>query len=126
MRTSGFSPRAAATSSFARVMSALTVSWKTGASHAAVRRRAIVLRMFVSGTDSISPVGTAAGAAGAADWPRSTSSAMIRPSGPVPCSARRSIPRSRAMRRASGDALMRPPLLLAGVLVSDTTVSDTF
>ena len=38
-------------------MSALTVSWKTGASHAAVRRRAIVLRMFVSGMDSTSPAG---------------------------------------------------------------------
>ena len=109
-RTSGFSSRTRATSSFARVMSALTVSWKTGACHAAVRRRAIVLRIFVSGTDSISPVGTAAGAAdGAAASPRSTSSATMRPSGPVPRSDESSMPRSRAMRRASGEALMRPP-----------------
>ena len=64
-RTSGFSSRARATSSFARVMSAVTVSWKTGASHAAVRRRAIVLRMVVSGTRSISP-GTTGGAGGVA------------------------------------------------------------
>ena len=58
IRTSGFSSRAPATSAFVRVMSALTVSWNTGACHAAVRRRAIVLRMFVSGTDSTSPAGT--------------------------------------------------------------------
>ena len=40
---------------------------------------------------------------------RSTSSATIRPSGPVPriCARARS-PRSRAIRRASGDALIRP------------------
>src|SRR5579862_5115671 len=44
-RTSGLSSRTRATSSFARVMSALTVSWKTGACQAAVRRRAIVLRI---------------------------------------------------------------------------------
>ena len=54
-RTSGFSSRERATSSFARVMSADTVSWKTGACHAAVSRRAIVLRMFVSGMLSTSP-----------------------------------------------------------------------
>ena len=66
MRTSGLSSRARATSSFARVMSALTVSWNTGACHAAVSRRAIVLRIDVSGTDSISPAGTAAGAAAGA------------------------------------------------------------
>ena len=54
-RTSGSSSRARATSSFARVMSAETVSWKTGTFHAAVSRRAIVLRMLVSGTDSTSP-----------------------------------------------------------------------
>ena len=55
IRTSGFNSRAFATSAFARVMSALTVSWNTGACQAAVRRRAIVLRMLVSGTDSTSP-----------------------------------------------------------------------
>ena len=40
---------------------------------------------------------------------RSTSSATMRPSGPVPRSDESSMPRSRAMRRASGEALMRPP-----------------
>ena len=39
---------------------------------------------------------------------RSTSSATIRPSGPVPRSCARSMPRSRAIRRASGEALTRP------------------
>ena len=57
----------------------------------------------------MSPVGTGAGAAGRAASPRSTSSATMRPSGPVPRSDARSMPRSRAMRRASGEALMRPP-----------------
>ena len=37
-------------------MSAETVSSNTGTVQAAVRRRAIVLRTFVSGTDSTSPV----------------------------------------------------------------------
>ena len=37
------------------------------------------------------------------------SSAMIRPSGPVPLTDARSMPRSRAMRRASGDALILSP-----------------
>ncbi len=36
----------------------------------------------------------------------------MRPSGPVPVTAARSIPRSRAMRRASGDAFTRPPSAL--------------
>ncbi len=95
----------------AAVMSAVTRSWNAGACHASVRRRAIVLRMLVSGTSSISPAGAAAGAGVAAGCfaARSTSSATIRPSGPVPESAARSTPSSRAMRRASGDALMRPP-----------------
>ena len=94
-------------------MSAETPSWKTGALHASVRRRAIVLRIEVSGTVSTSPAGSAEGAvdaaAGAAapEAARSTSSARIRPSGPVPWSDARSTPRSRAMRRASGDALRR-------------------
>ena len=38
-------------------MSAETPSWKTGADHASVSRRAIVLRIEVSGTTSTSPVG---------------------------------------------------------------------
>ena len=97
-------------------MSADVCSWKTAICHASVSRRAIVLRMFVSGTRSTSPAGTGAcnslllagAAAGAPASARSTSSATIRPSGPVPRSAARSIPRSRASRRASGEALIRP------------------
>ena len=50
-----------------------------------------------------------AGAAAASAWRRSTSSATIRPSGPGAAQRRRSMPRSRAIRRASGDALIRPP-----------------
>ena len=45
---SGSCSRRRATSSFARVMSADTWSWKTGTCHASVSRRAIVLRMLVS------------------------------------------------------------------------------
>src|SRR5439155_10321207 len=100
MRTSGFSSRARPTSSFARSMSALTVNWKTGACQAAVRRRAIVFRIDVNGIDSTSSLTTGAAAgAGAATAPRSTSSATIRPSGPVPVRDSRAIPRSRAIRR---------------------------
>ena len=40
-------------------MSTETVSWKTGACHASVRRRAIVLRVEVSSTSSTSPVAAA-------------------------------------------------------------------
>src|SRR5581483_12392235 len=80
----------------------------TGADQAAVSRRAIVLRMFVSGIRSISPVAT--GATGAIPIARapSTSLATMRPSGPLPVTEARSTPRSRARRRASGDALTRP------------------
>jgi hypothetical protein len=46
-------------------MSAETVSWKTGACQASVRRRAIVFRVAVSAISSTSPRATAA-AAGAA------------------------------------------------------------
>ena len=62
-----------------------------------------------------SGAGTAAAAAPASA--RSTSSATMRPSGPVPESAARSIPRSRAIRRASGEALTRPPSRIAGGLL---------
>ena len=48
--TSGWSSRCFATSSFARAMSASTVSWNAGTVHACVSRRAIVLRTFESGT----------------------------------------------------------------------------
>ena len=89
MRTSGSRSRSLATSAFARVMSARRLSWNTGTVHACVRRRAIVLRTFESGTRSTSPVGAGAGATdgGAVGPPasaRSTSSATMRPSGPVP------------------------------------------
>ncbi len=97
-------------------MSAETTSWKTGASHACVSRRAIVLRTLVSCLTSISrgvPCirGCPFGVAGAAVAARSTSSATIRPSGPVPRIEARSTPCSRAIRRASGDALIRLPSL---------------
>ncbi len=66
-------------------MSAVMPSWKTGACHASVSRRAIVLRIDESSCTSTPSVGTAAGAsgrAGAADAAaRSTSSATTRPSG---------------------------------------------
>jgi hypothetical protein len=93
-------------------MSADAWSWNTGICQASVSRRAIVLRTFESGIRSTSPVGTGAGAAAGAVGPpasaRSTSSATIRPSGPVPRIPDSSMPRSRAMRRASGEALIRP------------------
>ena len=41
---------------------------------------------------------------------------MIRPCGPVPATADKSIPLSRAKRRASGDTNMREPASGAGVL----------
>ncbi len=54
---------------------------------------------------------SAGGAAGAApEAAASTSALTIRPPGPVPCSVVRSIPCSRAMRRATGEAFGRPPL----------------
>ncbi len=54
------------------------------------------------------------GSCAAGGWPSpapacSTSSARIRPSGPVPAIALSSSPRSRAMRRASGEALILAP-----------------
>jgi hypothetical protein len=73
--------------------------------------------MPVSGMTSTSPAGAAAGAAAAAAGAasaRSTSSATMRPSGPVPRSERSSMPFSRAMRRASGEALTRPPSSACG------------
>ncbi len=90
-------------------MSAETVSWKTGACQASVSRRAIVLRVDVSAISSTSPAGAAApGAVCGSGWKRSTSSATIRPSGPLPRTCASSIPFSRASRRASGEALTRP------------------
>src|SRR5919198_1167435 len=101
----------------ARVMSADTNSWKTGICHASVIRRATVFWIEESGRDSTSPAGSAAAGAvsGCGDAAaRSTSSATTRPSGPVPAMALRSMPRSRAMRRARGDALTRPFVVAAG------------
>ena len=105
-----------ARTAFARVMSADIEIWNTGACQASVMRRAIVLRIDVSSTTSTSPAANAgAGAAGAGcASARSTSSATIRPSGPVPRTCARSIPRSRAIRRASGEALIRPSARAVG------------
>ena len=107
-------------------MSAQTVSWKTGACQASVRRRAIVLRVDVSSSSSTSP-----GAAGdrAVRRPagrrrqRSTSSATIRPSGPEPLICAMSRPFSRASRRASGEALTRPSALGAAAGASAAAVA---
>ena len=104
-------------------MSTVIPSWKTGACQASVSRRAIVLRIDDScctsmPSDGNAAVGSATGAPDAAV--RSTSSATTRPSGPVPATALRSMPRSRAMRRASGEALMRPPFSPEGCLISAT------
>ena len=125
------------------IMSADIEIWNAGAAHASVIRFATVLRSDVSSTRSIPAAGAAAGAAfaGPETAARSTSSATIRPSGPVPASAARSMPRSRAIRRASGDALIRPPFPLAAcsrgrrsrdaalgraaTSVSETSVSET-
>src|SRR6266550_3727209 len=108
MRTSGLSSRCFVTSSFARLMSTFTVNWNAGTVHASVSRRAIVLRIFESGRDSTSPDGTGAcnrlllATVSGSACARSTSSATIRPSGPVPLICARSTPRSRAIRRAGG------------------------
>ncbi len=95
-------------------MSADMAIWNAGACHASVSLRAIVRRSDVSGMRSISPIGAGAGtvvvAVGAGlAAARSTSSATTRPSGPVPLSEPSSIPRSRAILRASGEALIRAP-----------------
>ena len=52
----------------------------------------------------------AAGAGAVPDAAASTSAFTIRPPGPLPCRPERSMPCSRAMRRATGDAFARPPL----------------
>ena len=80
--------------------------------------RAIALRICESSTSSkgtSAPAGgTKAVAAGAAPSAgvaaaASTSRLTIRPPGPEPLICLRSMPRSSAMRRATGEALMRPP-----------------
>ena len=87
----------------------------------ATSRRAIVLRICVSGTSWKSPSrGTtgalgaaraaARGAAAPAAAAASTSRLMMRPPGPEPWTACRSSPRSAARRRASGEDRVRPPL----------------
>ena len=95
-------------------MSIETPSWNTGAVHASVRRRAIVLRIEVIGDDldlarRRAADAAAGGAAGAADWGALDvlgDDAAVRPG----ARQRREVdPRSRAIRRASGDALIRPP-----------------
>jgi hypothetical protein len=91
------------------VMSADMEIWNAGASHASVMRRAIVFRIWFSFTTSTSPLGARVPADGVAltapvAEARSTSSATMRPSGPVPRRAESSIPRSRAIRAL--DALL--------------------
>ena len=70
------------------------------------------------GAGSAAGVGSAAGGAGSAGAAAgatsgaaaaSTSALTIRPPGPVPVIAAMSTPRSRAMRRATGDAFTRSP-----------------
>ena len=104
-----------ATSACARAMSAETTSWKTGISQASVSRRAIVRRMLVSVT-----LLDLAGRHGCGRRRRAGAGAAAldvlgddAPSGPVPASDERSMPRSRAIRRASGDALSARPLSAA-------------
>jgi hypothetical protein len=108
-------------------MSAETPSWKTGACQASVSRRAIVLRIDVSWTTSASGAGSraAVAAAGAPAAAFSTSSATIRPSGPVPSTPVRSMPRSRAIRRASGEALTRPSLVSNRLSAGSPAVGST-
>ena len=85
-------------------------------------RRAMVLRICVSGRSSKSPAATTRGAgaitraAAGVGAPESSvlaaasmSRRMTRPPGPVPWSAARSSPRSVASRRASGEERARPP-----------------
>ncbi len=78
-------------------------------------RRAMVFRIWLSGTSwKASPVvpgmvvaaGRAPAAAGRVP---STSRATTRPSGPEPGTEAMSIPRSAAIRRASGEAFTLPP-----------------
>ena len=97
-------------SASASVMSAETPSWKTGADHASVRRRAIVLRIDGELHDldlgrrpgATAAAGAAARRSGGGAF--STSSARIRPSGP---GARRAPPgRPRARARSGGRAGM--------------------
>src|SRR5919201_1940482 len=89
-------------------------------------RRATVRRMLVSGTSSTSSAAAGAGAgaggaagAGAARPPSpaasaSTSALTTRPPGPLPVTVARSMPRSRAIALAIGEALTGPPAGAAG------------
>src|SRR5436190_22353709 len=77
------------------------------------RRRAIVLRICVSGTScepwAAAPTddgGPMTDDGGCAD---DTSRAMTRPDGPLPATDARSTPFSAAMRRARGEDKMRDP-----------------
>ena len=86
-----------------------STSWKTGACHASVSRRAIVLRSLESFSTSTSPHGRCSrAAAGRRAAARSTSSATIRPSGPVPRERREldaALARDPARQRRRLDAL---------------------
>ena len=88
-------------------MSAVIAIWKCGVSQASVMRRAMVFRMLESWTTSTSALAGASAAQPGRAAARSTSSATMRPSGPVPWRPASSSPRSFASRRASGEAFTR-------------------
>ena len=126
----GFAPSARSSTSRARTASARVMSadieiWNAGACHASVIRRATVRRRELSSTTSTSPGASATAAVGAgAAAARSTSSATMRPSGPVPVKLVSSIPRSRAIRRASGEALTLSPSRRSSLATVCCKVSD--
>ncbi len=82
-------------------MSAVIAIWKCGVSQASVMRRAIVFRMLESWTTSTSALAGASAAQPGWAAARSTSSATMRPSGPVPLRLESSSPRSFASRRSA-------------------------
>ena len=114
-RTSGSSSRTRSTSAFARVISAETTSSNAGTVHAAVSRRAIVLRI-VRQRDRLDLAGhdrRRRAAAAPREQPARARRPRRRSGRPGRCRVtdESSIPRSRAIRRASGEALIRPPFV---------------
>ena len=105
-------------SSVARAMSTSAVRKKCGIGpRDSTSRRAIVLRIWVSGTSTKSSPRTSGMGAGAVAVPAAKAASMSRltilPRGPDPTTASKRRPASRARRRATGDALSRPPSLRA-------------
>ncbi len=97
-----------------RPMSISTVRKKWGIGpRLCTRLRAMAFRVWLSSTRSYGVSGPIATVSSAAVTPSriaaSMSRLMIRPPGPLPCSRCSGMPLSRAMRRASGDALTRSP-----------------